>query len=310
MSSRARPSAREVFFGNHSADEQHSLERAFFGHIRLPNGTTKTTYAQRLEDFSALCNAELRPRAQAFRLLDVGVSSGITTLEWMRSMESQKIKYQLDAIDICLDAKLVSVASFFHILLDSQARPLQFEVLGWVTSADYGHDARSRLKRAAIIPALRGMYRTLTAPIATHLRTHNRRDTREIGPYRIRSLKLVTRALGERKDLRLFEMDARDVDELQDKYDLIRAANVLNKAYFPTPVLRTIVYKLLGQLNPGGRLAVVRTSSRGTNNGSIYASDDSGMIVKIGQLGEGAEIDDLVLGLPASSDRHKPGKSS
>jgi hypothetical protein len=239
-------------------------------------------------------------------LLDVGISSGITTLEWMRSVEDRQIEYQLDAIDSCLDAKLVSVGSFFHVLIDSQARPLQFEVLGWVTSADYGHNIISRLKRAVIIFFLRVMYRTLTAPIATHFKTHHRRDAREIGPYRIRSLQLVTLALTERKGVRLFEMDARDVDKLQVKYDLIRAANVLNKVYFPAPVLRAIVCKLMGQLNRDGRLAVVRTNSRGRNNGSIYASDDSGRIVKTGQLGDGSEIDDLVLGLPVSSDQHSP----
>ena len=74
------PTARQLYgVRGVNGREQESLERSFFTSIRLKNGTYKTTHGRRLDDLNDLVNRCL-PRGRLLELMDVAVSSGITTI--------------------------------------------------------------------------------------------------------------------------------------------------------------------------------------------------------------------------------------
>src|SRR5437899_12284482 len=104
------PTARQLYGGFYRANgtDQESLERSFFTSIRLKNGTYKTTHGRRLDDLNDIVNRCL-PRGRRLDLMDVAVSSGITTMAWMRSLDSLGIAHHMTAGDRTLRPCLISV---------------------------------------------------------------------------------------------------------------------------------------------------------------------------------------------------------
>src|ERR1700680_1755123 len=86
------PTAREILFGRPTETAvQEERERIFFGSIRLKNSTYKYTFSHRFDDLNRLVNGLLPQRP--LRIMDVAVSSGISTLEWMDSLDQLGIEH-------------------------------------------------------------------------------------------------------------------------------------------------------------------------------------------------------------------------
>jgi hypothetical protein len=81
--------------------------------------------------------------------------------------------------------------------------------------------------------------------------------------------------------------------ELCGRFHVLRAANILNRAYFDDEQLRAGVATLRERLRPGGLLIVCRTHDDGANHGSIVQATDGGWIVAA-RIGDGSEIEDLI----------------
>jgi glycosyltransferase involved in cell wall biosynthesis len=77
--------------------------------------------------------------------------------------------------------------------------------------------------------------------------------------------------------------------------DLIKVANLLNRAYFSPETLRDLLANLTGALRPGGRLVVI-DNRRGVEQGSILRRTEGGFALEQ-QIGAGAEITPMALGL-------------
>jgi hypothetical protein len=73
-------------------------EARFFSSLRLKNGAYKITRSHRLDDLNDLVN-QLVPRRH-LKVMDVAVSSGTTTLEWIEALHKAGIDHDkgLDAI--------------------------------------------------------------------------------------------------------------------------------------------------------------------------------------------------------------------
>ncbi|HEV7715516.1 MAG TPA: hypothetical protein VGO53_07965, partial [Steroidobacteraceae bacterium] len=86
------PTANELFFGAAPGDagRLEALENIFFRSVGLPNGTWKTTAYRRLDDLNALVQP-LLPTARPLDIMDVAVSSGVGTVEWIESLEQAGI---------------------------------------------------------------------------------------------------------------------------------------------------------------------------------------------------------------------------
>ena len=86
------PTAHALYFDEtvRGADQLEALEDLFFRNIRLPNGTNKTTYRRRLDDLNALARQHLPPK-RPLDFMDVAVSSGVSTLEWIEFLAESGI---------------------------------------------------------------------------------------------------------------------------------------------------------------------------------------------------------------------------
>ena len=110
-------------------------------------------------------------------------------------------------------------------------------------------------------------------------------------------IKLVTWRLRDNKDIELLDDDiTQPAPHLRGRFEVVRAANILNRGYFSIHQLREAVRSLRGRLaGPGTFLIIVRTDETGSNHGSVFRLDDKGSFEMLARLGRGSEIEDIVL---------------
>src|SRR5690348_7656075 len=124
------PTTREVYSVPRSSAEQDNIERKFFRCVVLPNGTYKTTNASRLDDLNkfALPLIQRKPWATGFagasnepiKIMDVGVSSGVSTLEWYQQLKNGGVDCDITATDITVYVSLIMLTSHLGALIDQQ----------------------------------------------------------------------------------------------------------------------------------------------------------------------------------------------
>src|SRR5207253_1877652 len=97
---RRNPTARELFLSDKKLLEEtgvEQLEDSFFHRLQLPNGTKKTTFRHRLDDVAIACNRLLKSVPAPIRLMDLAISSGVTTQDWMGILDRLNKSYRMDA---------------------------------------------------------------------------------------------------------------------------------------------------------------------------------------------------------------------
>lgn len=289
----ARPTTREIFFQKEASPAlQEQLEREFFSRVALPDGTIKTTYSRRLDDLNRMVLPHVRrlgPRP--LRIADVAASSAISTLEWQEFLQAEGVACRVSAGDRLFHASLVRVTRGFEALIDGAGNVLHLDVLG-----------RGIPPRA---PGLRGWVTALlggAVGLALHLDhrapAHAGRSSRQTGWLRSEPVLLASRRVIERGSVELVEDDllAQNRPEQLGVYHVIRAANILNRGYFPEPVLARMVATLRERLRPEGLLIVCRTDAGGGNQASLFQWQTSRRFRLLERLGAGSEIEELVLG--------------
>src|SRR6185437_7407474 len=119
------------------------MEQEFFTSIMGKNKTYKTTYHDRFSEIDQLLVRQVRAGTmRASHVLDVGVSSGISTLELFKALSADGSDVNLVATDVLIDADIVGVVPGCHALIDKSGFPLMFDVFGrgvkpWITATDY-----------------------------------------------------------------------------------------------------------------------------------------------------------------------------
>jgi hypothetical protein len=224
----ARSSARRVLLDSSIAGQDRiALERAFFKYIRLPNGTHKTTSDGRLTDVDEVLVSLLPADAESIRLMDVGISSGVTTLELIDHLSDAGYNVSGVGVDIRIHAYLRRRLGV-DILFDSDVM-------------------------------------------------------------------LVTPRLLDHRDFQILEHDiTKQLPDRIGRFDLIRAANVLNISYFEPQVLRDVVSGFLPLLKPLGLFLICRTDeSDGANHGTIFQKHGTGLRV-LRRIGKGSELEPLL----------------
>lgn len=240
-----------------AAAPTQAMEHEFFGALRLANGTFKTTYAQRLDDLNVQILRHL-PGRETIRAKDVAASTGVSTMEWYDSLAAAGIDCKMTASDLHWRARLLACPGL-TVLTDVAGNVLQVDVAGRVLNGEIAPKPLLRLFRA-----LPSREVTLASPRLTSY------------PIEIVEEDLFRSAPG--------------------RWDVIRAANILNRSYFPEQQLRAGVASLVGTLAPRGILAVCRTKSDGSNHGSVFRLADDRLEL-LDDLGDGSEVKDLALEL-------------
>ena len=114
-------------------------------------------------------------------------------------------------------------------------------------------------------------------------------------------IKLISPRLRGNPDIEFIEDDIIQESPpfFKHQFDVVRAANVLNKGYFADDkiekALGTIRERLSG---PGSFPLICQTKSDGTNHGSLFRLADDKRFVSLIRIGTGSSIEPLVLGLP------------
>jgi len=277
-------SARTVLLSSEPVATEDD-EARFFSSLRLKNGTYKITRSHRLDDLNDLVN-QLVPRRH-LKVMDVAVSSGTTTLEWIEALHKVGIDHDMTAGDSFMFGFIVSIGKNLHVLADKSGHPLQFEVF--------------RETLPIPLPGNRALLKNL-APLllcygSLNLLFGGKRKPRSsnIPGLVCRPVTLLSRRLRQQPNIRLIEDDILTSKAFPAFFDVVRAANILNRDYFDDATLKLMLGNLRVRLARNGLLVVCRTDNEGMNRASVFALRDCDHLEVVARLGAGSDIEDLAL---------------
>lgn len=257
-------------------------EASFFSSLRLFNGTFKTTQDHRMDDLNAFVIAHWRDAKSApAQILDIGVSSGISTLEWLDAMTASGLRVEMTATDLVLSANLVRLWPGIEVL-ERSGLVLQHVVFGW--------PLRPWRRRLDFLSG----YVVLNLLANSTARWRLRRlDVQK----RSSSVVLLSPRAMQCKDVTWMEQDILDrpSNYLQNRFDVVRAANILNREYFSEAKLRCAVSNIKTFLKNSGLLIVNRTHANNSNHATLFELTNDGQFSLIARFGRGSEIEDIVL---------------
>jgi hypothetical protein len=269
--------------------ERPSLEaeRRFFAKLRLPNGTWKTTYPNRLDDLNEWL-LELLPKGRRLDVMDVAVSSGVSTLEWSDQLSARGVEHRLVAGDLCPQGWLTSWGDRFAVLFDdSGGEPLLLEI-GPATLPVRSDRRLVRLTRPLLRPVLRAVAR-----LARRLDDPPPRDAGPPKGLVHRPVSLVSAELRSRAEVEIVRDDVTVTGRFTEEFDVVRAANLVQRAYFDDDTLRSVLVNLRDRLRESGLLVVCRTSEDGINHATVFRRNGRDLVAEA-SINGGAEIRDLI----------------
>ena len=286
------PTAFELYFaGEKPQRDPRQLEERedlFFHSIELRNGTRKTTQHRRLDDLNALVQPLLPPQ-RPLEIMDVAVSSGVSTAEWLMALENAGIECRMLAGDAVVDAFLISMGKRLRALADRTGHLMQLDIGGKAVRLPppRRRDQFRYLPSILLMKAATCLFALQPAAPAQ----------RRLG-VTCAPLTLLSPSLNRLPQLRAVEDDILVNTSYQRRFHVLRAANILNLAYFDLATLQRMLLNLRARLLPGGLLIVCRTSETGMNHATVFTLEADGRFKTIACLNQGAEIADLVLELP------------
>jgi hypothetical protein len=269
-------------------------EDAFFAGIRTSNGTFKTTAHRRLDamtdlTFDVLSRHGIVPRV----VMDIGISSGITTLEWLRGFEQRGIAVTMIATDRTISTYLAEIGGGLSALLEPNGHLLQLDYKGrgircWLRRRDYL--TGSHLWRRALIALTRRslLARGVSFPLEPGAVRAHGAAWRVTGPF-----PLVTPALRARSDVRLMDDDILlpPPPDLVGSADVIRVANVLQRVYFSETQLHAVAANLTRRSRGPGSIIILCRNREAALEGSILKQRTDGTWEAISRLDPGSEAE-------------------
>lgn len=274
-------SAKTIF--DPDAKISAAQEREFFRSIRLPNGVFKTTASHRLDDVNHFVGEYWDAKGyRPSRLLDVGASSCVSSVEWAEERAKVGHAVEIVATDVLIDVEWLEIRRGHFVLADKRGNILQHEIGGralrsWVRRRDWLGSDWYRILRANRRAKER----------LTHVPASKRHP-----------MKLVCNAAQLHPNISFCEQDVLSPPQasFRGKFDAVRAANILNRAYFAAPDLAKAVENLRACLGGAGSyLLVTRTWDCGTNHGTLFELLENGRFEVVNRLGDGSEIEEIVL---------------
>ena len=295
------PTAFEMYFASRAAEsnerEIEEREDLFFHSIELRNGTRKTTRHRRLDDLNALVQRVLPPQ-RPLEIMDVAVSSGVSTAEWLIALERAGVPCHMLAGDAVVNAFLISLGPRLRALSDRTGHLMQLDIQGEAVRMPPPR-RRDRIRYFPHMLLMRAATRLFDLG---KLDRHRHSSTGEPMQRRLgatcRPLTLMSPSLNRLPQLQAVEDDILLNRDYTRRFHVLRAANILNLAYFDTATLQRMLRNLRARLLPGGLLIICRTNDAEVNNASVFTLEKDGRFTTTARLNEGSEIEHLVRGLP------------
>ena len=217
-------------------------------------------------------------------ILDIGASSGVSTLELQQALQQAGIEARITGADLLFDGFVVELGTGLRVLTDNDGNLLQFDLAGvalrpfsrrldWVT----GYWAGRRVLTAA--------YQLVAEDLV--------RKAISKGGTQVQRVQLVSRR-AQAAGIQFVQDDILGEPSaiLAGRFDVIRVANLINRAYFGQQQIHEIVARLPLRLRaPGGLVVVSRTHDNGTNDATLlrYCGDQRYEVVA--RLGAGSEVE-------------------
>lgn len=250
----------------------------FYNGIETSNGTRKTTKSGRLVAmdqlfFQTLARLNIVPRVA----MDIGVSSGVTTLEWLREFEARNMDISLIATDLVMSVYIYSIGRHIKALTERDGHILQVELFGT------GIRAYTRW-RDYFLGGL--IWRNA---LRTFVRSRLPQSPRN-GPYY-----LVSPLLRQNCKVQLVDDDilAQNSSEQIACADVVRAANVIQRGYFGESEIWRAVRNVRERCRGPGSLIVVCRNRNRQLEGSILRQNDRREFVVEARLGQGSEVEEF-----------------
>jgi len=291
-----RPTVREVYSVERADDKQVSIEEIFFQRLRLKSGVYKSTYAKRLDDVNETLIKNIQP-SNVIQIMDVAISAGFSTLELSQALTSKNIQHHITATDINIYSILFSFHPCIEILVGGDDFPLQIDLFGvGVPSTSETVISNSfilllKWPLAALVKIFRAL------KLFSYGENFSRKYLAAI------PVTLVSKVIGKNHNIAILDDDITQPtkNEMLNKFDVLRAANILNKRYFSDSTLIKSVGYLLERVKPDGILVVCRTNEQeeggNKNNGTVFQKLSNNKIIVIDQVGEGSDIEQMLLGV-------------
>lgn len=264
-----------------------AAEYRFFLGLQTSNGTRKTTAPGRLAALDELYFATAaRLGVVPATVMDIGISSGVTTAEWLQGFEDRGHAVTCIATDLVISVYLHRIGCDLRALTESNGHILQLEWFGLGIRTD--RRRRDYVSGAVIWRrALRGFARTRLA-----------RSPRE-GPYPLVSPKLRHRPGVELRD---DDILAPTPLELCGCADVIRVANLIQRAYFIDDQIALAVGHVRERCRGEGSLVVVCRDVDGRLEGSVLRLGAGGDFTVEARLGGGSEVENFFTTAPREGD--------
>lgn len=283
-------------------ERYEKLEREFFSMIRVNGKVNKTTWANRLIDVDERLEHYIRQHGlRPLEYLDVGVSSGISTWDWYKTLTASGRPFRLTATDLVLDAFLMPVGYHLKVLVDRYGVPLQYDFLGYGIrpGRPRPRDWATGTVLASLIVAL--AYKKRCREIGLDCEKVGIRQDCSIAlkaQSDVRFVRLISPRLPDSVAIDFVESDVlRPLPEnMKNKFDVVRVANLINADYFSHQQMKTICQRLKRcMVGPSSLLVICRTREDGSNHGTIFRLSSTAHLVPVRRLGEGSEIEALVV---------------
>lgn len=260
--------------------------------FRVHNGVLKCTYARRFDGFDRLSVSAVAAHfstSQIIRVHDIGVSDGRTSCDLYDHL-NRLYGGRLDFLASDY-APFLYVLKRTHgtkrLIVDDQQHVLQ------IVTPPFVFIVVGRRERITPYPLNFLIRHLVTVLFARPLLKGYKAGRPDIQRTRIELLGRACRAYMSKQDN--FRFDAYDVlSGPTERFDIIRAMNILNYSYFSEPQLIQAAENIVHSLKEGGLFITGSNDERGTVvNGGIY-KETKGRLQRIDTSGNGSQIDALI----------------
>lgn len=276
--------ARRFFHSKYQVTSVEA-EDEFFTDLRTRNATFKRTASDRFRDLDELClknfsNAE----ASIGEVLDIGISSGATTVALSDRLRAAGHSGRVVGTDIAIDGRLVKAFPGVHVLTDEAGHPLQYDLMGrvlrpWGRRADYA--TGMVMVRAA---ANRWIGDRVQRSVQRGERNGN-------------AVRLISPRANNHPHVHIERNDIFvDTQEYQDRFGFIRAANILNRGYFEEAALTRAIANIIGYMTGPGAYLLIARSTKGQHVATLFQVSANGRYMDVVDRScGGSEVEWLVL---------------
>ncbi|MHB1860013.1 MAG: hypothetical protein ACYCUM_07910 [Solirubrobacteraceae bacterium] len=281
------PGPLDVYFGNLTDEALSNAESLFFCGLQLANGMLKATAAHRLDDLNAFVMS-LLPREQRLEIIDVAASSGLATAAWSDQLYAAAIDHQITASDLTIEGILMTIGKRVAVLWQKGGHPLVVQI---------GPRCAYLLRTSHITRLLRPPLAAVYPLIVKEARMASYETPPSSHAIRIRRVGLISRQLAARAQFRIIQDDISKEPHCVQRFDVCRAANILNRSAFSDDAILSMVDNLFSRLRDGGLLVVCRThheSGKQVNRATVLRKIGDTREV-VAQLNGGSDVIDLLI---------------